>query len=370
MEIMDRALLLERRGNDVIHLEKGELDFDTPAVIRDSAIEALAGGKTKYTNSTGLLELRDAICERYHRCHGVDLDPSQVIVNSGSSPALLALFLAAFDRGDEIVIADPCYPVYPHYAEAVGARPVSVDTAEHGFRYTAESARASLSPRTRAVMINFPSNPLGSTIDAVDLAAFTELGPLIISDEVYQGLQFDGHAERSILEFTDEAVVVGSFSKEFAMTGWRLGYLIVPRRLIASVKEVQQRFFISANSFVQWAGVTALQHRDEILARWRRELTVRRDCLVDGLARLGLRPAAEPQGAFYVFTPIPAGLSSAGFAARLLDRTQVAVTPGSAFGPAGEGYVRFSYGCPRDRIRQALERIEPFLTCAGDASLR
>jgi len=371
VEIMDRALALEYAGNDVIHLEKGELDFDTPEVIKESAIRAIRDGRTRYTPSFGLPELREAICEHYLRTYGVRLAPTQIVVNSGSSPAMLALFLAILAAGDEVILSNPGYRPYGTCVELAGAKPVYVGTRHRAFAYTAASAADHISTATRAIVINFPSNPVGSVIDRHALEQFARLGPLIVSDEVYHGLDFDGVRQHSILEVTNEAVVANSFSKAFAMTGWRLGYLIVPDRLVPAVKTLQQDCFISPNAFVQWAGIAALANAESILAKWRGELSRRRDCLLGGLRRLGFEIPCIPQGAFYLFARLPlTGQASSRFATDLLERVHVAVTPGTEFGSDGEGYVRFSYAASCDRIEEAIERMSRFLAAESTGPTR
>jgi aspartate/methionine/tyrosine aminotransferase len=366
---MDQALSLERAGHDVIHLEKGELDFDTPEVIKESAIRAIRDGRTRYTASPGLPELREAICDHYLRAYGLRLAPAQIVVNSGSSPAMLALFLAILSAGDEVILSNPGYRPYETCVRLAGARPVYVDTGRAAFAYTAAAAAEQVSASTRAIVINFPANPVGSVADRQALEEFAGLGPLVVSDEVYHGLTFDGARHPSILELTDEAVVANSFSKAFAMTGWRLGYLILPERLAPAVTALQQDCFISPNAFVQWAGIAALTHAEPILAAWRDELRRRRDCLLNGLGQLGFDVPCPPRGAFYVFARLPAdGQSSAEFAADLLRTAHVAVTPGSEFGPDGEGYVRFSYAAPCDRLEEAIDRMNRFLA-AGTAGI-
>lgn len=370
MGVVDKALSLEAAGHDVIHLEKGELDFDTPQVIADSAVRALRDGKTRYTTSVGLAELRAAICGHYQRCYGVWLDADQVIVTSGSSPALLTAFLTLLNPGDEVILPAPCYPSYRRLVELCGATPVHVPLRGHGFRYTADVAERAITPATKAIVLNFPNNPLGSAIDRPAIAAFTRLGPIVISDEVYHGLSPGDLADPSVLEVTEQAIVVNSFSKAFAMTGWRLGYLILPPSLVPRARTIHQDSAVSANTFVQWAAIDALANAAPIAARWRPELQRRRDLLTTGLTSLGFGIAAAPSGAFYLFARLPAGHEdSYGFAARLLAQEFVAVTPGPEFGPGCEGYVRFSYAASLSRIGEALTRIRSYLRLCEAAAV-
>lgn len=363
MDILDRVLEMERQGRDIVHLEKGELDFETPAAVLERAVEAMREGRTRYTSSTGLPELREAIAARHGAAHGTEVSPEQVIVNSGSSAVLLSVFLALFADGGEFAIPDPGYTAYRHYVEAVHGEVVHVPTADHGFRYDAELVRPHLTNRTQAVFVNFPSNPLGAVADDDQLAGFAELGPLVISDEVYDRLDLrEGVRARSMLEFTDRAVVLNSFSKSFAMTGWRLGYAIVPRDAVRALRRVQQSYFISPNAFVQWAGIAALEYGDAARSEWIAELRERRDLLHAGLLRLGFRVPAAPEGAFYVFAQPPGAVNgSVAFSAALLHKAGVATVPGSDFGPGGEGYLRFSYSTSVEWIAEGLERIGAFL---------
>lgn len=356
--IADRATALERAGRDVIHLERGEVGLPVATTVREAAVEALATHHDRYTDSAGLPELRTAIADHYRRRHGVDVTPSRVLVGSGSSPAMLVLFLGLLSPGDEVIVPGPCYPAYPRLAEVAGARAVAVPTARDRFHYRPDAVRERISSATRAVLVNFPSNPVGAAIDGPGLAAFGRLGPLVVSDEAYLELAEDEACRHSILEYTDEAVVVGSFSKGFAMSGWRLGYLVLPEWLAPRVMELHESFFICTNAFVQLAGVRALAAADELLPAVRAELRARRTCLLEGLARVGLEVPHEPRGGLHVFARLPDGAGPADpFVRRLLEETGVAIRPGTEFGPDGEGHVRFSCSAPCERIGEAIERL-------------
>ena len=362
MGIVDEAARLERAGKPVIHLEKGEVDIDTADVVKEATIAALRANHTRYSISNGLPELRAAICAYYERFYGVSVDPKRVVVNSGSSPAMLELFLALLEPGDEVVIPTPSYPAYPSFVEAARGRVVWASSEPYGFSYTADVARPFVSDATKALYLNFPSNPVGALASLDDLRAFAELGPTVVSDEVYHGLTFGDERPHSILEVTDDAVVVGSFSKSFAMTGWRLGYLVVPEWLVDKIVRMQQNLFVGTNTFVQWGAIAALENAETIQREIRDELMQRRDCMLRALARIGLEVPCAPRGGFYVFARQPEGTgSSAKFAADLLDETFVAITPGTEFGPAGEGYLRFSLSATGPEIDEAMERIEAFL---------
>lgn len=361
--LMDRALAIERSGRRVVHMEKGELDFDTPEVVRRTAVKALEDGLTRYEESLGLGELREAICSYYEHVYGVMIAPERVLVTSGSSPALLAVLLALVGPGDEVLLTDPAYPAYRTLVELAGGCAVPVPTVADGFRPVAASLLRHVTPATTAVVVNSPGNPTGTVAADSELAAFARCGLTVVADEVYEPLVFDPSLRRSLLQYTSSAVVVNSFSKSFAMTGWRLGYAIVPDWLLEDMTRIVQDGYVAANTFVQRAAVSALHHATEIQEEWRAVLARRRDVLVEGLSAVGFDIAAEPQGAFYVLARLPEPHSDAvTFARRLLDEAAVAITPGDVFGPSAAGLVRFSYSTGEQAIAEGLERLERFLT--------
>ena len=362
MDVMERAHRMEAEGADIVHFEVGEPDFDTPACVVEAAIAALREGRTHYTDSLGIQPLREAVASETKARTGVDVDPSRVVIASGSSPAMLLLFAAILNPGDEVILPDPHYACYPNFIRFFGGVPVPVRTAAtEGVQIDPDSVRARITPRTRAILFSSPSNPTGTVLSAERLRALAALGPPLLSDEVYHGLVYEGEA-RSALEFSGNALVVDGFSKLYAMTGWRLGYLIVPPDILRTIQKLQQNFFISPNSFVQWGGVAALRDAGPDVARMRAIYARRRPVLVDGLRRLGFGIEVPPTGAFYVFAN--AGHldpDSNRLAFELLDRARVGVTPGVDFGEGGEGYLRFSYAASEERIREGLARIEAYL---------
>ena len=367
VEIAERAFELERAGVDVVHLEFGEPDFEAPPVVADAVMRAIKDGRTKYTSSLGILPLREAVVEHYAAEYGVRIAPDQVLVTPGTSPAMMLLFGHLLDPGDEVVLGDPYYACYPNFIRYVEGRPVTVSTVEaDGFTLHAAAVRERLTPRTRAVLINSPANPTGAVMTTGAMAEIADVavggGAVVVSDEIYHGLVYDGRAH-SILEFTDRAFVLNGFSKAFAMTGWRLGYVIGPADEIRAMQKVFGNFFISTNDFVQWAGVAALREAGEETARFRAIFAERRRVMVDGLRRIGLGVGFEPTGAFYVLANARAYTEdSTHFARTLLEDAKVAVTPGAAFGPNAEGYLRFSYASSIARIDEGLRRIERFLS--------
>jgi len=362
MELMERAKVLEAEGRDIIYLCLGEPDFKTPAPILTATEEALNNGATSYTHSLGLLELREEICRYYHNSYGVNITPEQVIVSSGTSPLMLLLFSALLNEGDELILTDPGYACYPGFVRFSGGVPVFLKTdAENGFQPRPEQVRPLVTARTRGLLINSPSNPAGSVLSGADMEALAELPVPIISDEIYHGLTYQGD-EHCILEFTSDAFVLGGFSKAYAMTGWRLGYLIAPLDCMRTLQTLHQNFMICANHFVQHGGIAALQHCQDDVARMRAEYDTRRHEMVARLRKLGFGVHFEPKGAFYVLADARhIDVNSQRLALDILENTGVAITPGVDFGQGCEGYLRFSYTRPLNEIVKALERIEDYL---------
>jgi len=362
MDVLERARAMESQGIDVVHLEVGEPDFDLPAPVCEAVNKALAEGHTHYTHSLGDPELREAIAEHYNERYGVVVDPDRIIVGSGTSPAMMLVFSALLEAGDEVIISDPGYACYPNFIRFAGGVPVPVPVSESdGFQLSAEAIADRVSDRTRAVVINSPSNPTGIVLSEERMREINDLGVRVVSDEIYHGLVYDGK-EHSILEFTDDAIVLNGFSKLYAMTGLRLGYLIAPPEFIRPIQKMQQNLFICANSAVQRAGIAALRETDEDVARMRRTYNERRQFMIKRLRELGFGIAAEPTGAFYVF--VNAGHLSGdsyNLAFDILEKAHVGVTPGVDFGANGEGYLRFSYANSLERIAEGLDRIELYL---------
>jgi len=362
MEVMERAQELEAKGAHLVHLEVGEPDFPTPTCIREAAVKALQDGMTGYTHSLGILPLREAIAEHYHGKYGAEVSPDRILVTAGTSPAMWMVFAALLEKGDEIILSDPHYACYPNFIQFCGGAMVCVDVLEEdGFQFRPEAVKARITPRTKAILVNSPANPTGTLLSADRMAALADLGPLVLSDEIYHGLVYEGR-EHSILEFTDRAVVFNGFSKAFAMTGWRLGYIIVPPEMVRPLQKMHQNFFISANAFVQAAGIAALREALPDSERMRQSYDERRRFIVPGLRKLGFGIATEPNGAFYVFANAKRfSGDSYRFAFELLERAKVCVSPGVAFGKNGEGYLRFSYANSLENLAEALRRLESHL---------
>ena len=369
MELMERAKELEAAGQDIIYLCLGEPDFNTPSAILAATSQALAEGATSYTHSLGLLELRQEICRHYLDYYGVEIIPEQVIVSSGTSPLMLLLFSTILDDGDELILTDPGYACYPGFVTFAGGVPVLLQTdAKDGFQPRADQVQALITPGTRGLLINSPSNPAGSILSGREMEALAELPIPIISDEIYHGLTYEGD-ERCILEFTQDAFVLGGFSKAYAMTGWRLGYLISPLSCVRTLQTLHQNFLICANHFVQRGGIAALQQCQDDVAAMRSTYDKRRKGLVARLRDLGFGVHFEPRGAFYVLADAShIDTNSQRLALDILEKTGVAVTPGVDFGQGAEGYLRFSYTRPFEEIVTALERIEIYLRQRGHFS--
>lgn len=362
MDVMEKAADLARQGIDIVHLEVGEPDFDAPACVTEAVTKAMRDGFTHYTHSLGVRELREAICAYYHDTYKVSLDPDQVVVTSGSSPAIFMACAALLDPGDEVILSDPHYACYPNFIHFVQGRCVRVPVHEDdGFQYRPEEIRARLTPQTKCIFVNSPANPTGTLLSDDRMAAVANLGPWVLSDEIYHGLVYEGRA-RSMLEFTDRAFVINGFSKLFAMTGLRLGYIIAPRAFIRPLQKIHQNFFISANAAVQMAGIAALRCAQPDVARMVATYDTRRRAMVEGLRRIGFQIAVEPTGAFYVFVNAR-HLSGDSYALAfdILEKAHVGVTPGIDFGPHGEGFLRFSYANSLENIQEGLARLGRYL---------
>lgn len=361
MEVMERAKVLEAQGRDIVYLCLGEPDFPTPAPVIEAAVRSLRSGETTYTHSLGRIELREEIAAFYRRRYGLAIDPGRIIVSAGTSPLMLLLFAALLNEGDEIILPDPSYACYPNFIRFVGGVPLLLRTREEdGFQPEPTEVRARISSRTRGVLINSPSNPAGSVVPPSWLAELASLPVPLISDEIYHGLTYEGE-ERSALEFSPSAFVLGGFSKAYAMTGWRLGFLIAPSQSIRALQSMHQNFLISANNFVQFAGIAALRECGAYVTRMREEYDRRRRLIVGRLRDLGLGVRKIPEGAFYVLADARhISADSRSLAREILDSTGVAVTPGIDFGEGAEGFLRFSYANSPENIEKALDRLRTF----------
>ncbi|OGP81930.1 MAG: aspartate aminotransferase [Deltaproteobacteria bacterium RBG_16_54_11] len=362
MDVMERAAEMERRGQGVIHLEVGEPDFDTPEPIKEACMRAIRQGETHYTHSLGLVPLREAICEHYAEKYGVEVSADQVLITSGTSPAMLLLFSALLERGEEVILPNPHYPCYPNIISYVEGRAILVDTEEEeGFQYLPAEIKRRITARTKGIIVNSPANPTGIVMDNKRMEEIASLSPFIISDEIYHGLVYKGE-EHTMLEFTDRCFVLNGFSKLYAMTGWRLGYLIAPQEFIRPMQVMQQNLFISPNSFVQWAGIAALKDAHKEVEEMKETYNCRREFMLKGLREMGLKVAVEPTGAFYILANARRyAVDSYQLAFAILEKAGVGVTPGIDFGSRAEGFLRFSYANSLEKIEQGLERLQRYL---------
>ncbi|WP_028574640.1 pyridoxal phosphate-dependent aminotransferase [Desulfonatronovibrio hydrogenovorans] len=362
MEILERAKELERSGRQIIHLEIGEPDFDTPECVKKAAIQAIEQGLTHYTHSLGIPELRQAVCRHYKRTYNVTIDPDQVLVTSGTSPAMFMVFSALLHPGDQVIMSDPHYACYPGFICFAGGEPVKIRVREEtGFQLSREEVQKHITSRTKGIFINSPCNPTGNVTPPEILQELAQLGPCIISDEIYHGLVYEGK-EHSILEFTDNAFVLNGFSKSYAMTGWRLGYVIAPKSFVRSLQIVHQNFFISANSVAQWAGVAALDQAGPDVARMRGIYNERRKYLLKRLTSMGFGVTVKPTGAFYVLANAEfLSKNSYDLAFDILEKAGVGVAPGIDFGQGAQGYLRFSYASSLENIKAGMDRLEEYV---------
>ncbi len=363
MEVLERAKQLESLGEHIVHLEIGEPDFDTPEPVKESAMKALNEGDTKYTHSLGKWKLREDIAHYYWRIYNVNISPDQVIITMGSSSAMQLVFSALLERGGEVIISNPYYACYPNFIRYTGGNPREVKVyEENGFKYPSEELNKMLTNKTKAVVLNSPANPTGCVYSKEELREISQLECYFVSDEVYHGLNYEGR-DHSILEFTDKAFVINSFSKKYAMTGWRLGYVIVPPKYIRYMQVIQQNLFISTNSFIQEAGRAALKYCDHHVTYMVKTYNKRRLYLLERLNKMGISTQVKPTGAFYALANVKEySMDSYSLAFEILEKAKIAVTPGVDFGSNGEGYLRISYANSIDNITEGMDRLESFLS--------
>lgn len=368
MELLARAKTLEAQGRDIIHMEVGEPDFPTPEPIIAAAQAHLATGRVFYTPALGLPELRQAIADFYGTRYGVSVPASRIVVTAGASGALLLALACLCEPGSEWLLTDPAYPCNAHFLRSFEGVPVGIPVhARNNFQPTLADLKEHWNERTAGALLASPANPTGTLIDdevLKGIAGFVrQQGGQLIADEIYHGLTYEGGASTA-LQFGDDIFVVQSFSKYFNMTGWRLGWLVVPERFARDVEKLAQNLFIAASTPAQYAALAAFApHTIALLESRRDELRRRRDFLLPELENLGLRISAKPQGAFYVYADCSALTDdSERFALDLLEAAGVAVTPGLDFGVnAPKAHLRFAYTTGIERLGEAVERIRRFL---------
>jgi aspartate aminotransferase len=366
-----KAKKLKAEGVDVCGFGAGEPDFDTPQHIKDAAAAALAGGFTKYTASSGLPELRAAIAEKLQKENGLDYKASQVIVNCGAKHSCYNVVIATCNPGDEVIIPAPYWLSYPEMVKLAEATPVIVPTSEaNGFKLTPDQFRDAMTPATKMIILNSPSNPTGAVYTKEELLALAEVAIeeeiLMLSDEIYEKLTYDGTPHVSLASLSPEinnlTITVNGFSKAFAMTGWRLGYIAAPEPIASAIDAIQSHSTSNPTSFAQKGAIAALKGDQNFIGEMLKAFAERREYIYNRLAGIPGVTCVKPMGAFYVLPNISSfGLGSAEFCGRLLDEQKVACVPGVAFG--SDAHIRLSYACSMENITKGLDRLAAF--CAG-----
>ncbi|WP_167607420.1 pyridoxal phosphate-dependent aminotransferase [Maribellus sediminis] len=361
MEVLEKAAEMERKGIDVIHLEVGEPDFNVPKGVAAAVQQAFQEGRTHYTHSLGDIELREEISKKYWKEYGVEVSPDQIIITSGSSPAILLSLSVLCEPGDEVIISDPGYACYPNFLRFLDTKAVKVPVYEEdGFQYRPEVIQQKINARTRAIMINSPMNPTGNLLSLEVMKELAKLDVPILSDEIYHGLVYKERAH-SILEVTDNAFVLSGFSKLYAMTGLRLGYVIAPKKYVRCMQKIQQNLFICASSTAQRAGIEALRTAHDEVENMRQTYDKRRAYLIERLNGMGFSIKMEPTGAFYVFVNVKhLTRDSYKLAFDILEKAHVGVTPGIDFGENGEGFIRLSYANSIENIARGMDRLQKY----------
>ena len=364
MDVLSRAQVLERAGRRVVHMEIGEPDFTAPAPVVEAGIRALRDGRTAYTATLGLNSLREAIAVHYAKKFSVDVNPDRIAITSGASGGLLTVAALYVDAADEILVPDPGYPGYRHFVRAFeGVAKILPVSAKSEFQPTLEMVRAAWGPRTKGLLLGSPSNPTGTLISKSELKGIAEFiaarGGVLMVDEIYQGLVY-GFEPWTAYDLPGEVVLINSFSKYFCMTGWRLGWVVLPADALRGFEKLAQHLFISAPAAAQHAALAAFEVETlKVLEERRSEFARRRDFLVPALKRAGLSIPAEPHGAFYVYADC--GGNARAFARNLLEKEAVAATPGVDFGANGtERFVRFAYTRSMEDLEEAARRLERF----------
>jgi aspartate aminotransferase len=372
--VLAKARALEAQGRHIIHLEIGEPDFDTPENIVEAGVRALRDGQTHYTPAAGIPQLREAIAADVAKSRGIKVDPAQVVVTPGGKPIMFFIILALIDEGDEVVMPNPAFPIYESMVDFVGGKPVFVPLRqEQGFRFDLDEFKSKLTDRTRLVILNSPANPTGGILTKADIEGLANIlrerpEIMILSDEIYSRLLYTGEFASIAAEpeMADRTIILDGFSKTWAMTGWRLGYGVMPQELAEQVSKLQVNSNSCVNAATQWAGLEAITGPQDSVARMLEEFRGRRDLIVSGLNALPGVECLTPEGAFYAFPNISGtGRSSAELADLLLNEAGVAALSGTAFGQYGEGHLRFSYANSRENISMAIARMGEVLAQAG-----
>jgi aspartate/methionine/tyrosine aminotransferase len=366
--MFEKARALESRGEKLIHFELGEPDFDTPEHIKEAAKKALDEGYTHYAPNAGLLELREAIAEKLKRENNIDVDPlTQICVTAGSQEAAFLAIMCTIDNGDEVLITDPSYYTYRNCVEMAGGKPVFVPLKEEdNFRLNPENIERKITPRSKMIIINSPCNPTGGVITKDDLEAIDEIAIkhdlLVLSDEIYEKIVYNGQKHFSIAALSrepDRILTVNGFSKAYAMTGWRVGYIVASKNIIPEVVKMQQSAMSSVTTFAQKGAIAALRGPQDPLLNMIKEFERRREAIINGLKEIEGFFVDKPKGAFYAFVNVKKlGKSSLQISDFLLKEAKVVTTPGIAFGTNGEGYIRISYATSIEKIKEGIYRIK------------
>jgi len=368
LAITNEARKLKKAGQDVLSFGAGEPDFNTPAPIVEAAVKALHDGHTRYTESAGLLELREGIAAKLLIDNGLQYEPSQISVNCGAKHSCYNAILAVVNPGEEVIIPAPYWTSYPEMVKLVGGVPVIVDTkAENGWKMTPEEFENSISPMTKMVILNSPGNPTGSVYTKEELEKIAEIavgeGIIILSDEIYEKLVYAGQQHISIAslgkDVYEQTITINGFSKAYAMTGWRLGYTAAPKAIAEAIDNLQSHTTSNPTTFAQYGAIAALQMDQQIVSDMRDEFDVRRQFMLGRLSAIKNIKVVEPLGAFYFLVNIePIGIKSINFCEKLLSKQKVAIVPGVAFG--AEYTARFSYATSLEIISGGMDRFEEF----------
>ena len=370
--VLAKAKALEKQGREIIHLEIGEPDFDTPEHIVEAGCRALRNGQTHYTPSAGVPELREAIAADVSESRSIDVSPEQVVVTPGGKPIMFFTILALVEKGDEVLLPSPAFPIYESMVRFAGATPVPVPLRqENEFRFDLDEFRAGLGERTKLVILNSPANPTGGVLTDGDLADLAEIlrgrpDVFVLSDEIYSRLLYSGGfasiSSQEDMGPENRTIILDGFSKTYAMTGWRLGYGVMPERLAGQISKLQVNSNSCTNAATQYAGLEALTGPQDSVQEMLEEFRARRDLMVSGLNSLPGVECITPRGAFYAFPRISGtGHDADTLADLLMEKAGVACLSGTGFGEYGEDHLRFSYANSRDNISRALERTEEFL---------
>jgi aspartate/methionine/tyrosine aminotransferase len=369
-DVLAKAKALEKQGKDIVHLEIGEPDFDTPKNIKEAAVKALYAGYTHYVPAAGIPELREAIAEYVSRTRKIEVDPDEVVVTPGAKPIMFFSILACVNPGDEVLYPNPGFPIYESMINFVGAKPVPIPLKEEkDFRLDPEYVKEKINKKTKMIILNSPENPTGGVLTREDLEAIADCiagkdDVLVLSDEIYSRIIYEGSHESiaSLPSMKEKTIILDGFSKTYAMTGWRLGYGVMRKDLAQKIAQLMINSNSCTCAFIQMAGVEALKGPQDEPKRMVSEFKRRREVIVSGLNEIKGITCKKPHGAFYVFPNITGtGMKSREFSDYLLNKASVAVLPGTSFGEYGEGYLRISFANSVENLKKALNRISEAL---------